>query len=98
MGQGTDRGRSLGGCSVGTSGSLPCCLAFLLLRPTEDRVLLYLLMFFIFFFRAEPEAYGSSQARGQTRAIATGLPHSHSNMRSEPCLQTIPQLKATLDP
>ena len=38
MGQGTDRGRSLGGCSVGTSGSLPCRLAFLLLRPMEDTV------------------------------------------------------------
>ena len=28
-------------------------------------------------------AYGSSQARGQTRAIAAGLHHSHSNEESE---------------
>ena len=37
-------------------------------------------------FRAVPEAYGSSQARGRIRAVAAGLHHSHSNARSEPCL------------
>ena len=47
-------------------------------------------------FRAARMAYGSSQARGQIRAIAAGLCQSHSNARSEPCLQ--PQLTATLDP
>lgn len=36
MGQETDRGRSLSGCFMDTSGTLPCCLAFFLLRPTED--------------------------------------------------------------
>ena len=36
-------------------------------------------IFFLFFhFRAVPEAYGSSQARGQIRAAAASLPHSHS--------------------
>ena len=35
-------------------------------------------------FRAVPVAYGSSQARGRTRAAATGLYHSYSNTGSEP--------------
>ena len=35
--------------------------------------------FFIFFFRSTPEAYGGSQARGQTGTVAAGLHHSHSN-------------------
>ena len=32
----------------------------------------------LFFFMATSEAYGSSQSRGQIRAAATGLHHSHS--------------------
>ena len=43
------------------------------------------------------EAYGSSQARDQIRAIAAGLCHSHSNARSELRLGPTPQLMATLD-
>ena len=39
--------------------------------------------FFPFLFRATPEAYGSSQARGRIRAAAAGLPQSHSLLRSE---------------
>ena len=38
------------------------------------------------FFRAAPEAYGSSWARGQTGAGPPGLSHSHGNTRSEPHL------------
>ena len=38
-------------------------------------------------------AYGGSQARGQIRAIASGLPHSHSNTGSELYLQPKPQLR-----
>ena len=34
--------------------------------------------FFFCLFRAEPEAYGSSQARGWIRTPATGLHHSHT--------------------
>ena len=34
-------------------------------------------------FRATPAAYGSSQARGGTRAIAASLHHSYSNTGSE---------------
>ena len=43
-------------------------------------------------------AYGGSQARGPTGALATGLRQSHSYVGSEPCLQPTPQLMATLDP
>ena len=34
---------------------------------------------FCLLFRATPVAYGGSQVRGQIRATATGLHHSHSN-------------------
>ena len=54
-------------------------------------------LFFSFFFRATPMAYGSSQVRGLTGAASAG--HSHSNARFEPlCLQPTPQLTAMLDP
>ena len=33
---------------------------------------------FVLLFRAAPPAYGSSQARGQIRATAAGLHHSHA--------------------
>ena len=39
----------------------------------------FMTFFFFFFFRAAPTAYGNSQTRGQIRAAATGLHHSHSN-------------------
>ena len=42
---------------------------------------------FFFLFRATPAAYGGSQARGQIRAAAADLHHSHSEARSEPHLQ-----------
>ena len=51
----------------------------------------WLFFFFFFFFRAVPLAYGSSQARGQIRAAAPGLHHSHSSTRSNLHLQPIPQ-------
>ena len=51
-----------------------------------------------FFFRAPPLAYGSSQGRGQIRAAAASLYHNHSNTRSQPRLQPIPQLRAVQDP
>ena len=53
---------------------------------------------FCFSFRVAPTAYGGSQARGLIRARAAGLPHSHSNMGSEPGLWPTPQLTATPDP
>ena len=47
---------------------------------------------------AELTACGISQARGRIGAATSGLHHSHSNARSEPCLRPTSQLKATLDP
>ena len=58
----------------------------------------FLFLFLVFFWGAAPTAYGASQARGLIGAVAAGLHHSHSNARSEPCLQPIPQLMAMLDP
>ena len=49
------------------------------------------------FPRAAPTAYRGSQARGLIGAVAAGLRQSHSNIGSEPHLQPIPQLTATLD-
>ena len=50
-------------------------------------------------FRAAPKAYGNSQPRGQIKAAAAGLRHSHSNEGPEPCLQpALQQLMATADP
>ena len=47
-------------------------------RQKHFGVLNFFLIFFFFFclFRATPAAYGSSQARGQIRAIAASLYHS----------------------
>ena len=62
------------------------------------------IFFFFFFFvlsvfsRATPVAYGSSQASGLIRAVATSQHQSHSNTRSKLRLQTTPQLTATPDP
>ena len=61
-------------------------------------------MWFFFFvcvfclFRATPAADGGSQARGQIRATAANLHHSHSNLGSEPHLRLTPPLMATPDP
>ena len=54
--------------------------------------------FFLLLFRAEPTAYGHSQARGPIRATAASLHHSHSNRGSKLHLQPIPQLTVMLDP
>ena len=50
----------------------------------------YILFFFLPFglFRATSMAYGGSQAMGPVGAVAAGLHQSHSNIRSEPHLQT----------
>ena len=49
-------------------------------------------------FRAEPAAYGSSQARGQSTTAAAGLQHSYGKEGSELSLPPTPQLMATQDP
>ena len=54
--------------------------------------------FFFFFFRAAPTTYGGSQARGPIGVVVAGLHHSHSNVGSELCMRTVPQLMATPDP
>uniref|UniRef100_A0A8D0LDK1 Prefoldin subunit 4 n=1 Tax=Sus scrofa TaxID=9823 RepID=A0A8D0LDK1_PIG len=51
-------------------------------------------MNYFFLFTAAFVACGSSQARGQIGAAPAGLSHSHSNARSEPPLQPLPQLAA----
>ena len=43
-------------------------------------------------------AFGVSQARDLIGAVATGLHHSHSNVRTEPRLQPTPQLTAMRNP
>ena len=53
---------------------------------------------FFFLFRAAPEAYGSSQARGWIGATAANLHHSHCNARSELHVWPTAQLTATPDP
>ena len=56
-----------------------------------------LFVFCFCLFKAAPEAYGGSRARVQIRAVAAGLHHSHSNVRTEPYLRSTPQLMAMLD-
>ena len=43
----------------------------------------FFFFFFFWFFRATPEAYGESQARGLIRAVVASLCQSHSNTTSE---------------
>ena len=52
--------------------------------------------FFFFFCWAAPVAYGSSQAKGPTRAVANSL--RHSNVESKSHLWPTPQLTAMPDP
>ena len=72
-----------------------------IINETNTLLLLMRLFFFFsffLFFRAISVAYGGSQVRGQIRAIAARLYHSHSNTGSEPHLQPTPQLMAMPDP
>ena len=80
---------------------LACLLIHLsranIFKFNEVQLISFLFLFF-FLFRAAPEAYGGSQARGQIRAAAADLHHSHSNARSKPCLGPTPQLTAMPGP
>ena len=60
----------------------------------------FFFFFFFFFlsFRATSVVDGSSQARGQIRAVTASLCQSHSNMGSKVCLRPTPELTATPDP
>ena len=51
-------------------------------------------LFHFLLFRVAPVACGSSQARGQIRAAATSLHHSHGDIRSELHLRSTPYLAA----
>ena len=74
-----------------------------MLRHTLDYLMNYRddflshFLFLFLLFRDTPSAYGGSQARGPIRAIAAGVHHSHSNIRSKLRMQPTPQLTATLD-
>ena len=61
--------------------------------PHEDTLILFFLL-----FMTTPAAYGSSWAKGQIRATAPRLHHSHSNAGSELHLQPTRQRMAVLDP
>ena len=61
----------------------------------------FVVVFFVFFLpfsRAAPTAYGGSQASGPIGAAAAGLRQSHSDVGSQPRLQSTLQLTATPDP
>ena len=64
-------------------------LSALSLTPATESTLLF---FFFFLFRGIPVAYGSSQARGWIRAVASGVHHSLSNTRFKLHLWPMPQL------
>ena len=63
----------------------------------ERIIYIYIFCYFLL-FRATPTAYEESQVRGLIGAAAASLHHSHSNVRSKPCLQPTPQFTAMLDP
>ena len=75
----------------------------LLFLDMENREICIFVSFFFFlsfvFLGLHPQHMeGGSQARGLTRAVATSLHNSHSNVGSEPHLLPTPQLKAAPDP
>ena len=64
-------------------GVAPLSFLWNLVTPKLTEAFLYLISCFYFLlFRAAPVAHGSSQARGQIRAVAAGLCHSHSHTGS----------------
>ena len=70
------------------------CILFRIGLSPNSFFFFFFFFFFFCLFRASHSAYGGSQARDQIRATAASLYHSHSNIGSEPYLQTTPQLKA----
>ena len=62
--------------SVSVSGHY--CLSY----TGSHTILLFHMPIYFFLFSTAPVAYGSSQARGRIRAIATGLHHNYSNAGS----------------
>ena len=68
------------------------------LHFTLALLFIYFYYYYFFFSRAAPAAYGGSQARGGIEAVAAGLHHSHSHIRSEWRLRPTPQRLAMSDP
>ena len=66
-------------------------------EDSQKRIFILSNSFFLLFM-AIPEAYGSSQTRGQIRAAAASLGHSHSNTGPELQLQPMLWLVAMTDP
>ena len=90
----TTGGRQGQSCSPGTLAleGWAAVLEYGLLVPSLTNAHLFGVFCFCFrLFRAAPEAYGVSQARGLITAVAARLGHSHSNTRSEPRLRPTPQ-------
>ena len=69
-------------------------------HQVQLQLLLSFLSFFLFlfFWFLVLHLWHMEVLRGQIRATATGLHHSHSNLGSEPSLQPAPQLTAMPDP
>ena len=76
-------------------GTLPHTLRVLFVFISN---FLSFIIYLVLVFWATPMAYGNPQARGQIRAAAAKLHHSHSNTGSQPCLQSTPQLTVMPDP
>ena len=68
--------------------SISTCFVFVSGQSRPFQSLFILFFFFFCLFRASSTAYGSSQARGQVRAVAASL--SHRNRGSELCLRPTP--------
>ena len=74
-------------------------LHILHLNPFLSQRIFRLLACFLFsFFRAAPEAYGSSQAKGPIGAAAVSLHHNHSHVQPESHLWPTAKLTAMPDP
>ena len=77
------------------SSHICTCVSWLCMGLFRNTRLVQQQNFFLFVFRAVPETYGGSQARGWVGAIAAGLYHSHSHVRSKPHLRPTPQLHSS---
>ena len=83
------------GC--GEKGTLlHCFLECKLVQQLWRIVWRFFFVVVLVFLTAVPK--GSSQAKGQIRAVAAGLYHSHSHAGSKPHLRPTPQLKAMPEP
>ena len=83
----------LGNSCIHAAGRINASIDLAVAQPAGTLLWCFILFYF-YPFRAAPEAYGSSQARGWIRAAAVYLRHSHLEL----CLPPSPQLTATPDP